>query len=681
MHFSIVQAFYDMHLESNIRYMDIKNGAGVQLLRIQGKQLDSPVTAVEQQSAAATDSSESRGEAAYSQELGHALSFCMTELDKNADFASGGDPLSTLASDVEKGETRERQRIFDGSVGDYQILFSQKMYVDLFDTIMRLLGSALPAEGSVSRASLQDVQTVTSDGIEDVAPLFYVAIGRGSFILLSDELRPFTQLLLESHTVQGTSLSGVGTHLALETDCFALINLTPEGRFYPSVLAPLGPGHARISVEYTSSVTPWRVGSELHVIVKGVRLVILQKYVNEWLQYVSEDFGIGLFLRNMHKQSAQTTDAYGNPMPPLHYHITLCESSLIIPRSSTDFDLLAVEASQVIISNDYCKKTFELPTKTSSLAVCQGLHAEMDDDASPKQSSSARNSEAEFFDCIETPTASPVSSFDKNLISQLKVQFESTHLFTSLDPKSGSPQSPGASPPFPDYDINGRAQNAKLVYSALGVDTGDVEGASQLGADMSLSLRRWEQISREPLSPLVLIEFAPHRRILVTGEIGKDGNVYRPCLINLDLKMSQYCLLLSIYYSNIQELPEMFPYSPSQLSAGAHFSSDFTDLPGYGTEEYVAWLKRMPQLRSELACLFSEVSIRCSFDPPGYFEAPESPATEGAAVRLVMRGFIVHTTTDVHRILRLGSAASLFSVVDERNAEKTSKDIFCFLHE
>ena len=197
-----------------------------------------------------------------------------------------------------------------------------------------------------------------------------------------------------------------------------------------------------------------------------------------------------------------------------------------------------------------------------------------------------------------------------------------------------------------------------------------------------IQLRAWEKITEDPLNLEIKVDYAPMLRLLVE-DIGDGGSRG----VSFDMRMSQFYLLMSIWFSNMQELPIIFPYEKDFVEKSSMDPDPPLDWPEYGTSEFVKRLKCGGNAKAtfEMALCFKNLSWRCSYDRPNYFAKtpPSMPMMQsfgGNAERVGSNKFIsvalgnvvCSIVMDEDSLQRIGIGATSFKVFDGRQSEKCS---------
>jgi len=629
---STLQLFYDSHLAASIPTLFVSNTSGVHILRIV------PVEPPMEQTGD-LDSSAEEFESGTSEP---GFVFSRFVLDVGSGFGKGGLPLSILGSDDPAAEAtweRTREKLDDVKVGDFDYLFSHKLYDDMMQTISKFKSCL---RGPPDKSETAEAQVVQSTPIKSS---FFLRGDVVSVLLASDELVPFCRLRYESLYLKqdGRPVDINEPYKPLTkmvSRSFSLINLTEEGQFYQDAITVLYSEDSTtfpFQLDFTKNCPPWQVGSKLKIVFQGFRIFLVRQLINELLQYMlNERYGIGKLRHEMKKadEQKQTGSDSKNSTPPLAYKVYILDSSLVLPRSCKSHDLAAIEIGKGMIFNSRHHKSFSMPTESSS------FKSEADHDGSDPGS----------------------------LFTRMNFQLHQMRLFSALA-EGKSTHDREDSPIFRYfYDIDGRAEDNAWVFSKQSPEDPpeDVQPAFY-----DLGSRRWKEITTGDLSLDVLVDYAPNLRVLISEPLESENFIVAP---RLDVRMSQFYMLLSIWYSNMQELPLLFPYSPSNFLGNRNFL--WRTVPSeYGTDEYLKVWDDWSCVKTEICVMLRNLSLRCAFDPTGYFEQePEikpfhdnpDDETDPFGVQIYFTDVVVHTYSDLRGMMRVACAAAGFELVDER---------------
>jgi hypothetical protein len=663
---SMVQLFYDKHITVMMTSLVVTNLAGIELLTLVPHSGDADGSLDEDQ-----EEFPDQG-----------ICFSRFDLDKECGFGKGGLAMSALADDSDDNVIvfRERSRFDDIDIGEIEFLFSSKIYEDIIEEVSKLgrrnqRGNVSgPGEGSDYKESKGP--SVESSMVTVASTL--------SMLFTSDQLVPFSRLTLEkmSHknkkALERSTVSDVPSW-SLVAESMSLQNLTPEGQFYPEVLSLLSPGETKglpFQVRYYKSPDAWQFSSRLEIEFTGFRLYLIRQFIYEILHYfVYDRYGVG---RLKNKYSKDVRDRYGNQKPPLLYSVKIYESSVICPRCSTSSDMVSFEVKEASVAVSYIPESFKMPTESSCFEASpksSKVDATRFSDSSGRRSS-ILSSVSDYQDCVDESnsesdkdSSGPISSFSKDLKKRLAINLQQVSVFTAIA-KDKPTRNTIESPLFRFFNgVDGRAQDGKSVYLRKeNVDRQpSVSPESLLEAEMCEQY--WEEISTNLLNIEVFADYAPHMRLFIGSREG-------PLPFSLDARLSQLCLLLSVWDSNMQEMPTMFPFVTTQVSQSANPPTIPDDFPTYGTEKFVSHLEDLSSIRSEICVIFKKLSLRCTFDPPGHFpvdpncfqyiDDPACPDEDKPGLILTLDDAVIHVVNDFLNVKRIGIGASSLALIDER---------------
>jgi hypothetical protein len=584
-----------------------------------------------------------------------ALCLSLFHTDKGYGFASGGSPLSVLRTDDKEEPTRrERENLIDIGIGSLDFTFCSTEIIEMLQVT------------DLARRKSRSMNHDAIEGKSTVETTVSVNLEEANLVLLDEGFRPFSKCYFSD-----IWFGNRATSLITSAKQVSLLNLAVQGQHYPAILKVLDetaniPGSSAFRLRFLPSPSPWKQSPTLDVELDGVQLLFLRRYTRELTQFMlSKDYGLGRLLSQW--ESVHVVDDYGNPPPPLQYKLLVSQSSLIIPRSSTDSDMLAVEFDSLVVFNSFHNYSFELPSENKALNKGQARSFNKSPSGFSASSHFDDRGGTEFFDCVDTPRSSPTSIFHRNLIRRINVKIEGANIFTSL-PAFKAKRTPEPELKFlRQHGLNGRAQPGKFVFQHLPT------GFGMLGTHDLLS-RSWECITKASTSLEVLVDYAPHMRVLITDDLDYETI----SSLVLGAKMSQLYLVLSVWYVNMQEMPEMFPVSGAVNKTETGTTREFT-VPEYGTEAFVELLLgNQGENESEIVCQFHSMSLHCAFDESGYFETdpaslqllPEKgPYT---AISLSLENWVLHVAIDRHGVLRVGTGSEVFQIVDHRKSDPFS---------
>lgn len=667
---SSVKLFYDFHLTFLVTSLVVTNTAGIELLTLVPRATEDDGSLDEDEEAP----------------VGQGVCFSRYDLDADHDFGKGGLPMSALAADDEEGAfvVRKRARYDDIEIGEVEILFSSKVFEGIIDEISKL--NQQKANGGKTRTRRNKEKDPTVLGMETSFVLMASSV---SVLCTSDELAPFCRLTLErmayrnSKALEHSDEREIPSWL-LVSEAASLQNLTPEGQFHPDTLAPLSPAKDQadfpFQLRYFKSSNPWQHSSRLYIDFRGYRLFLIRQFIHEILQFfVYDKYGAG---RLRKKYSKDIRDVYGNPRPPLLYTVRVYDTSVICPRSSTSSDMAAFEVQKATIAVSYIPESFKMPTASSSFDPSPPGTIPLASQFSERgRRSSFLSTASEYHECIEDPSSDgeddpdhQVSAFSKELKRRLAINLDQVRIFTVIAPNK-STRDAVESPLFRFFHVvNGRAADEKPVYvRKQNIDRQPSVSAEAL-REVEKFEQRWEEISTRLLDVEVFFDSAPYTRLFI-------GSRHGP--FTLDARLSQLCLLLSVWDNNMQEMPAMFPFSIEQVTMSATPPKIPEDFPAYGTEEFVAHLEDTSSIRSEICCIFKMLSLRCTYDAPGHFsvdpgcfqylEDPDCPEDERTGIILTLEDANVHIINDFLNVRRIGIGTSFLELVDERRVASFRK--------
>lgn len=670
---SSMKLFYDSHLALLVTSLAVINSAGIELLTL--------VPPTDEH--AVVDISD------YDAKFGHGLSFSRYDLDQDYQFGEGGLPMSALAAGDDEATTirRNRARIDDIEVGEMEIMFASKIAEGIIDEIAKF---GVHGRGEDQHTQEQS-QKINKKGNEFTTSLVMTASSI-SALFATDELVPFCRITLERMAYRNSkalerSMSGEIPSWLVVADSASLHNLTPAGQFYPDILSLIAIPCTNereedfpFQIHYFKSLDSWQHSSRLTIDFEGFRFFLIRQFIHELLQFfVYDRDGIG---RLKKKYSKDVRDRFGNQKPPLLWSVRIRDTSVICPRSSTDSDMSSFEVGKAYIAVSYIPMSFEMPTESSPF--CPAPHGE-----SPiamrfsdvRRRNSFLSVDSEFHECLDESdresrenVTEPVSAFRQDLKKRISIDLKDVRVFAVVAPDSTT-RDAVENPLFRSFfAIDGRAAHGKLVYHQVKDTEQHPHVRPEALNALSRIEQRWEEVSTALLDVEVLADYAPHMRLFI-------GSRNKP--FSLDARMSQLCLLLSVWDNNMQEQPAMFPFPLQQVWESAMPPNIPDDFPGYGTAEYVAHLEDTSSIRSEICCIFKELSLRCTYDPPGHFstdpgcfkymEDPGCPDEEKPGVVLSLEDANVHVINDFMNVRRIGIGASFLEILDERRRRTYQK--------
>lgn len=644
-HISLLQLFYDFHMAASVPAVFVTNSAGVHLFRIV------PVENM------ISDDLESKSDYCGLGEPGSSgFIFSRFVLDQEYSFGKGGLPLSVLGSDDASRDSRLRTReaMDDIHIGEFEFTFSHRTHADMIRTISSLKSMSRP-----NNSSDKDEKRPQGPDSRRMKSSFFAKSEVASVLLASDELVPFTRLRLDSMYMKKEgppveSGSRYAPVFRIVSRSFALLNLTEEGQFYPDAISVLPSEDIAafpLQIEFIKNSPPYQIGSKLTMQFRGFRIFLVRQLINELLQYLlNERYGVGK-LKHEAKRAQEESEKEPDSTPPLAYKVFILDSSLVLPRQCSSHDMAVMEIEKGLIYNSRHAGSFSMPTEKEGFVPSR---EGPDENGSP-----------------------PEMSVPK-LMSRMNFQLHRMRLFTSLG-EDFSTHEKEDSPIFQYfYDIDGRAGEGKRTYRR---HSGLAEyPPSELEEDFrALSSRRWKEVTTDLLSLDVLVDYAPNLRVLITEPLDPKEFLIAP---RLDMRLSQFYLLLSIWYCNMQELPIMFPYSASNVLNNGRNLLWRTVPAEYGTDDYLKVWDDWSCVKTEICVMLKNLGMRCTFDKSGYFdEQPEiqrhfenfEDDKNPPGVQIYFTDVIVHTFSDLRGMMRIGVGAAGFNLIDERRSKNCQR--------
>lgn len=417
--------------------------------------------------------------------------------------------------------------------------------------------------------------------------------------ILTDKFIPFVKIQLNDVALERKAATTSLQAGILSVDCLYQSAYPSIISSYPSQDGDGFGGHSAFSIEMISHPDP-TCPNDVYISLDGVRITILRQILNEFLQYTSSsNYGIGLFTSGMESEKGADESLATSTPPKLT--VTIGNSSVVLPRDSKSVDMVGLEVDSMVISREQVAESWSLDNYSFS-----------DDEGKRKQSASSSSSDM-FFDCMDgdqTQAYSAGSSLRhlQHTLRRFAVQMKGAHIFTALNNHRHSTDEVN----MPEFNENvqhtGRVEHNKLPFSVRGkINTSTAE---------DINARAWEEITGNPLNLGIKVDYAPTLRVLVEDTCGDD-----PRGVSFDMRMSQYYLLMSIWFSNMQELPIMFPYERDFVEKCSTNPDPPLDWPEYGTNEFVKRLKcgGSAQETFEMALCFKNLRWRCSYDRRNYF--------------------------------------------------------------
>jgi hypothetical protein len=514
-------------------------------------------------------------------------------VDKENPFGRGGSPLSVLKSDNDETQGSGTQEILICCrLGEVELLYTKKMVQELYHLIT---GLTLRVDGF----SWDNGSSKRRDCY------FCMAVMSASLLLATDDMLPFSRLLLSRLHLSGSenfSLRSEGLHIS---------NLSPDSEVHPVIVSTLtGDGifERKRNLPFSLETS----GSHTHVTISCTQIVFLQKFFEEFRQLLlSPVYGaLSIFQGDREYIDSMVSSESSS----LSIRVDFEESSFLLPRSSISADMIAIEIEKINICVSNVGSSFCMPDGLSEVHL----------------NSVGKNE-------------------DECGVTRTKIEVRGARIFSSLSEVSSD--STGQPVFHYMYEKGGRASPDKKVF--VRVLNKNIVGQEE--AD-DCSSRLWREISVKPIAVDVVIDRAPHLRMLLTNPGHEAGHV------SLEMRNSQFNLLLSIWYSNMQELPCMFPYPPLDVKAFAELPIKARHFPEFGTEEWKNLLMNSVRLKSELCLVYDELSLRMSFD---CHDNEGRLVGESPGSLLYIEDSALQFTMDEAGVARCGFASKVLMLNDE----------------
>ncbi len=481
-------------------------------------------------------------------------------------------------------------------------------------------------------------------------------------LVLTDNFVPFIECRFQDMTFEKSAIeSQISTHTsfhagAISVDCVSQTS-------YPCLLSTytseygedieLSPAFSIIlNTPPISTSSP----SELLIELNGVRIVLLRRILNEILQYVSSpNYGIGSVLYRFETKASTA---------PPELKLSIHNSSIVLPRDSNSVDMVGIEVEEISLAREQVSETWSIEKYSFS-----------NDTVSQSSGNFGRTSSSAdiFFDCIDAHTTSGLNfTPPETRMKRYTVQVKGGNVFTALNPCHVSSSDIN----MPAFTANvlstGRAAHHKRPFEVGG------KIAKTLKED--LVSRVWEKVNEAQVNLKITVDHAPMLRLLVedVGDCNFRGTHFA-------MRMSQLYLVMSIWYSNMKELPILFPYDSDFVEKSSTDPDPPSDWPEYGTSEFVSRLERSASTEKgafEMALCFKNLTWRCFYDHPDYFAAiPPSMSLmqsvgiepEGVHVNnfilIAFKNAVCSIMSDEENLLRIGVGAASIEINDGRQQQ------------
>ena len=619
---SCVKLYYDFHCMMNFPTAFVTNGEGIHILRLTPEVNEDE----EGEDARPLDDADSDALLDKASEPGTssrgAATVRMFQVDKGSLFGKGGQSLTILG---EEGSFAKRtvESLVDVEVGDIEILFCQDVFVELLDTLSDCVAPLFACIPKVKKTSSGSI--AKSDSLQKRSLYSVTAF---SALFSSDRFVPFCRLNLNDcmwTLSSGIEEEKVGSKGSAKS--MAMLNLTSDGQLYPEPISVLP---SAFGLPFLIEVIGEEGYSNIHLRFRAVRILFLRQFLNECLQFFYyTDYGVGLFrtrMKEIVESAGRKSTNNGTSRIWLHFF----DCSVIMPRHNESSDMVAIEVSEASVGSCRLNRSFIMPTDAEMMDVgplpSEDMQVDSQSPTSPNPSPCSRTYVSLRDFRIYTSTPDPSVNHDTGLSDE--------------------------SPAFGFFfGIDGRAENLKPVYAqlpSLGAETAEEE---ERWTRSEKAKRRWDEATCNSTSLDIIVDYAPYMRLLLSDPLDVQGN-----RVALDLTLSQFCLLLTVWYGNMQQLPVLFPYNSRIFELNSRSLAVLERFPSYGTPELLEILSNTPGTTSETATAFNDMSLCCRED--------ESQKPNGPAVTLAFGGATVHIINDSSGVTRLGAGALTCSMTD-----------------
>jgi hypothetical protein len=602
---SFIKSYYDQHLVVAIPSLFITDAAGIHILRV-----------TPSESGEGSDmASAKKGEGPSAQRFSD-WGICIRcfNVDKKFPFGRGGLPLSCLSTDSlvdQDHDFRRQESVTDIQFGDIDILFSNDVLNDAIDSVT--------TAGAIAIALLQSNLQKTNGSSYKARSHVLIAVCSSSLLFVADNFAPFCRLTVFEAVVRGAFGDQKEDEVKTASFCrsMSFLNLSPEGELFPVSVETI-PSLTRVPVKFVITSSKSRTGVCLEF--RGIRAFFLRQFLNECLQYFTSDhFGVGRLMKTLQGKRITSSNKRS-----LGYELKLYDSSILFPRSSTQADMLSMEFRRITVSFSQVPNSFVLPTESAPLMIEQPV-----------------SDVSDFHDCFvsmkdEGDPKNPVIK-----VSRTTIDVEDLKLLTAISEDVFRHEASFRH----FYGVDGRAVANKPVYERFQQDD------AQTGPITCVDELLWREITVQSCCIYAVVDFAPELRILVCDPPALENNT-----MGLEVSLQDFCLLLSLWYANMKELPVMFPYSPSEIEAASRGSS--FEYPEPGTSAYRLLLKDPSGFSSDSAFLFKELSFRCIIES-------ESMMLDASGIDVHFCGAAVHVTNDTHDVARVSFSSKGLTIKDE----------------
>ena len=557
-------------------------------------------------------------------------------------FGKGGSPLHLHANDlsiVAAKESLSNETEIISSIGLVEMLF-------LDDEMLRAINLFVTNEHMVKKSNCKKpIVPITIQG----------NISKCDVMFCTNKYEPFVNIVLECIVVDAASNptlfeEGQSFSLSATSKRANMFDLSSHGQGYDHVISgdenedtPI-PFRLQLAKSCDESILP----TELLVVFSNTKVIILRRFINEMLQYfLSQGYGVGRIIHYMFHNTDVDVQNH-----PIRFQVHLNNSSIVLPKHSRSCDLVGVQVAELILSNSFEKESW---INTSCTDV------DRDDNFSCFEGGFLETINENFVEA---------ESFDKSLIPRIKVRITNADVFTGICKEHNVDllHCVDSFLPFKHALRFGEINDGDHVFvvSNIAIDNMTEDDRIMLN---NLTTRQWEKVTtHHALSIEVTTDFVPDLlRVLIKDAKSKYDF---PCALNL--RMSQFYTLLSIWYENMQELPLLFPYSPKFIHKNVNIPACPADWPDYGSAEFVQRLNILKNITFELALSLTELDWQCRFDRKDYFGEKLGSAfmfdSESDHFILNVKNFLLQVDMNSDGVMRTSVGATSLVIEDYRHS-------------
>lgn len=226
-----------------------------------------------------------------------------------------------------------------------------------------------------------------------------------------------------------------------------------------------------------------------------------------------------------------------------------------------------------------------------------------------------------------------------------QLSFQSINLYISFYSPSFSSS---------DYDSTQEADFLYRKFLPISPKNSVYSQLSMCGTSTSLSIQKWQKLSISPFHAFFLGDVVDKKIRVLISDLPNVSlpTSFKPSTVHIQISISEYFLLLSLYYDNFSEESQFSspddgdsprqPYHPNGPGNNQTRDRPFTAYPSYGTREYIDYIRNssfdfeIHLVRSEIVVNFMMNSINSSaslipslifltIDPQSYVEDDFTP--------------------------------------------------------